>query len=410
MVKIAIILVALTVLGVAGAEDNRTFPEDFMFGTGTSAYQTEGAWNKDEKTETIWDRWVHDDPTRIKNNDTADDAVHYYENYLEPVMELDAMEVKHFRFSIPWTRILPTGFTNEINLKAIAHYQLLIEALLLFDVIPVVTIYYHDLPQSLQDIGGWTNPKMVKYFADYARICFQYFPDINYWITFNDPAAICRKGYGDGTFAPGIKSDGVGKVSIAIDVKYSVAASEEHLDAVGLYTNPIYKGNWPDTVIERVAFRSKGENLTKSRLPEFTKEEIDYINGTSDFMSVNLYHTHFVEDAEEAEFGDPSYMKDMKAKVYLNSSWTIAENGQAIVPLSARKALIWMDYVYNPSEILITENGVPDSELYSDNTRIEYYRDYLNAVLDAILIDRVKIIGYTAWSFIDGFEWTEGYR
>ncbi|KAJ8924095.1 hypothetical protein NQ315_006877 [Exocentrus adspersus] len=410
MVKIVISLVALTLLNIVNAKNNRTFPEDFMFGTGTSAYQTEGAWNIDGKSENIWDHWVHSDPTHIKNNDTADVATHYYESYLSSLVELHGLRIKHFRFSIPWTRILPTGFANEINLKAIMHYQKFLEFLWLYEIIPVVTLYYHDLPQSLQDIGGWTNPEVVKYFTDYARICFQYFTGIDYWITFNDPAAICRKGYGDGTFAPGIKSDGVGKVSIAIDVKYSEAASEEHLDAVGLYTNPIYKGNWPDTVIERVAFRSKSENLTKSRLPEFTKEEIDYINGTSDFMSVNLYHTHLVEDVEEAEFWDPSYMKDMKAKVYLNSSWTIAENGQAIVPLSARKALIWMYYVYNPSEILITENGVPDSELYSDNTRIEYYRDYLNAVLDAILIDRVKIIGYTAWSFIDGFEWTEGYR
>lgn len=113
---------------------------------------------------------------------------------------------------------MPSGFADEVNMKAIMHYQDLIKISQVFNVATVAVLYYYDLPQSLQDIGGWTNPDMAKYFADYARVCFQYFPNVDYWITFYDPRAICRRGYGDGSFAPGINSDGLGEYSCAYTV------------------------------------------------------------------------------------------------------------------------------------------------------------------------------------------------
>ncbi|XP_018565430.1 myrosinase 1 [Anoplophora glabripennis] len=445
MDKINAVIYIVLVVCAANVESTRVFPERFSFGTGTSAYQTEGAWNEDGKSENIWDHWIHSDPSHIKNNDTADLACNTYQSPLVGMYHSLKLHVQHYRFSLSWSRILPTGFANEVNMKAIKHYQYVIKDLLLFDIKPVVTLYYHDLPQSLQNIGGWTNPDMAKYFADYVRVCFQYFPNVMYWITFNDPRSTCRKGYGEGTFAPGINSDGVGEylcaytilkahaaayhlykeefkdlngtISIAIDMMWSEPASETDIAAVerrnafefGLYANPIYKGNWPQEVIDRIDYRSKKENFTKSRLPKFSNEEINYIKGTSDFMAISLFYANIVEDSEEAKFDDPSYEKDMKAKVYLNSNWSLAVNGQPIVPWSARKALAWLSSSFNDPKIFITANGIPDSENITDSTRVNYFQDYLLAILDAIEEDEVKVFAYTAWSLFDSFEWTDGY-
>uniref|UniRef100_V5I9B9 Myrosinase 1 n=1 Tax=Anoplophora glabripennis TaxID=217634 RepID=V5I9B9_ANOGL len=445
MDKINAVIYIVLVVCAANVESTRVFPERFSFGTGTSAYQTEGAWNEDGKSENIWDHWIHSDPSHIKNNDTADLACNTYQSPLVGMYHSLKLHVQHYRFSLSWSRILPTGFANEVNMKAIKHYQYVIKDLLLFDIKPVVTLYYHDLPQSLQNIGGWTNPDMAKYFADYVRVCFQYFPNVMYWITFNDPRSTCRKGYGEGTFAPGINSDGVGEylcaytilkahaaayhlykeefkdlngtISIAIDMMWSEPASETDIAAVerrnafefGLYANPIYKGNWPQEVIDRVDYRSEKENFTKSRLPKFTDEEINYIKGTSDFMAISLFYTIIVKDIKEAEFGDPSYMKDVKVELYLRTSWKLAVNGQPIVPQSARQALAWLSSSFDDPEIFITGNGIPDSAKLGDKTRVSYFRDYLKAILDAIEKDGVNVIGYTAWSFLDSFQWTDGY-
>uniref|UniRef100_V5GJ69 Myrosinase 1 n=1 Tax=Anoplophora glabripennis TaxID=217634 RepID=V5GJ69_ANOGL len=445
MNKLNLAINIISLLCLVNAEDARIFPQTLSFGMGSSAYQIEGAWNEDGKSENIWDRWIHSDPSHIKNNDTADVAAGSYNSILNDVFYVALSGVQHYRLSIPWTRILPTGFSDNINTKAVTHYQNMLQNLRSFNVTPIVTLYYHDLPQSLQDIGGWTNPAMVKYFADYSRVCFQYFPNVYYWITFNDPRATCRRGYGEGTFAPGINSDGIGeylcaytvlkahaaayhvykeefkvlngKISMAIDMQWSEPASTNDTSAVerrnafefGLYANPIYKGNWPQEVIDRIDYRSEKENFTKSRLPKFTDEEIDYINGTSDFMAVNLFYTNVVEDTKEAKFGDPSYAKDMKVKVSLNSNWSLAVNGQPIVPWSARKTLTWLSSSFNNPDIFITGNGIPDENPSYDDTRVSYFRDYLNAILDAIINDGVKVIGYTAYSLFDSFEWTDGY-
>ncbi|XP_018565428.1 myrosinase 1-like [Anoplophora glabripennis] len=439
------IAINIMLLFCAASADPRTFPRTISFGTGSSAYQIEGAWNEDGKSENIWDHWIHEDPSRIKINATADIACNSYNKMLTDIYYVSKIGVQHYRFSIPWSRILPTGFADEINMKAILHYQNMLKYLKYYNITPVVTLYYHDLPQSLQDIGGWTNPMMAKYFADYARVCFQFFRSVEYWITFNDPKATCRRGYGSGTFAPGINSDGVGeylctytvlkahaaayhlykeefkglkgKMSMAIDMVWyepyfandKAAVERKIAFEFGLYANPIYKGNWPQEVIDRVDYRSEKENFTKSRLPKFTDEEINYIKGTSDFMAISLFYTIIVKDIKEAEFGDPSYMKDVKVELYLRTSWKLAVNGQPIVPQSARQALAWLSSSFDDPEIFITGNGIPDSAKLGDKTRVSYFRDYLKAILDAIEKDGVNVIGYTAWSFLDSFQWTDGY-
>lgn len=442
------IIYFIVCISSVAADKNLTFPDGFLFGVATASYQIEGAWNVDGKGENIWDHICHTKPSFIRNNENGDIACDSYHKYKEDIALAAGLGLTHYRFSISWTRILPTGFSNQINRKGIKYYQSLIDEILKYNMIPVATLYHWDLPQSLQDIGGWLNPALVYHFVQYSRIAIRSFKKVGYWITINEPKQICVRGYGDGTFAPGIALDGIGeylcaytvvkchaavyhmykkefpylkaKMSITLDGEWSEPATSSLADReaadrrnhfeFGLYANPIFNGNWPQVVIDRVSERSKRENFTKSRLPKFTKEEIDYINGTFDFMGFNTYWTNLVANIEESVYGIPSYMKDIRARVTIDPSWMLGSNGNTIVPYGARKFLQWVKKTYNNPEIFVTENGVADDGTsLDDNIRINFYTEYLTAIWNAMYEDNVRIFGFTAWSLMDNLEWTDGY-
>ena len=188
----------------------KRFPKNFLFGVATSAYQIEGAWNEDGKGENIWDRYLHEKPSTasFQNGDIACDSYH---KYLEDVQLLKYLGVNYYRFSLSWSRILSTGYVNKVNQAAVDYYKNLINALKENKIEPFVTLYHWDLPQPLQDIGGWPNPLLVDHFADYARLAFALFgDDVKNWMTFNEPKQTCQYGYGYGLFSPGYASDGIG--------------------------------------------------------------------------------------------------------------------------------------------------------------------------------------------------------
>ncbi|XP_018573473.1 myrosinase 1-like isoform X1 [Anoplophora glabripennis] len=185
--------------------NNKLFPEDFLFGAATSAYQIEGAWNEDGKGENICDRFTHSNPELIANNANADVACDSYHKYKEDVAMLKELSVDFYRFSLSWSRILPTGFVNKINLPGVTYYKNLIKELKDNGIEPLITLYHWDLPQPLQDLGGWTNEFVVEAFAEYARLCFELFgDDVKYWLTFNEPKQICPP-------IPGTPSPGIGE-------------------------------------------------------------------------------------------------------------------------------------------------------------------------------------------------------
>nr|XP_023025916.1 myrosinase 1-like [Leptinotarsa decemlineata] len=442
------ILFTISVSLCVSAENNGTFPKDFLFGAASSSYQVEGAWNEDGKGENIWDRMTHAHPESIMNRDNGDVACDSYHKYKEDVSIAADLGLKHYRFSISWTRILPSGYDNYVNQKGILYYQNLIEEILKHKMIPVATIYHWDLPQSLQDIGGWTNPLLVNHFVNYARIVIKNFKDVGYWITINEPKQVCVRGYGAGDFAPGIKGSGIAnylcayliakchaatyhmykdefphykaKMSITLDGEWSEPASNKKKDVeaaerrnqfeFGLYANPILNGDWPEVVIDRIAERSALENYSESRLPIFTREEIDYINGTFDFLGFNTYWTLLVADAKEASIKSSSYKNDVRAVITKDPKWKLGSNGNTIVPWGVRKMLQWIQKTYNNPDIFITECGVSDDGTsLDDDDRISFYTDYLDAILDAMYIDGMRIFGFTAWSLMDNFEWTGGY-
>ncbi|KAJ8936637.1 hypothetical protein NQ314_012253 [Rhamnusium bicolor] len=326
-----------------------------MFGVATASYQVEGGWNEDGKGENVWDYITHLNPSYIYNNDSGDVACDTYHKWKEDVVLLKDFGVNHYRFSLSWSRILPTGFSNTVNAAGVNYYKNLIKELRNNGIEPVITLHHWDFPQPLQDIGGWTNPDMVNYFADYSRIAFKEFGgDVKFWTTFNEPKQTCEGGYGDGTLAPGIRSPGVadyicvyvvllahakayhiydeefrptqnGSISIVIDAEWAEPASNSTDDmeaaerrlqfTFGLYANPIFNGNWPQVVIDRIKLRSEKENFSKSRLPEFTVEEIAYIKGTYDYFGFNSYSSSLVENVDEAPFGEPSFNNDQRLTI-----------------------------------------------------------------------------------------------
>lgn len=188
------------------AYSTKNFPEDFIFGVGTSAYQTEGAWNEDGKSENIWDQYTHTQRSKIDDQSNGDIACDSYHKYKEDIALAKSLGVDAFKISLSWSRILPKGFAHAVNPKAIRFYNNVIDELVENNIEPIVVLYHWDLPQILQEFGGWTNKELVDVFADYAKVAFEHFGDrVKYWITNNEACT----GYGDENHAPSLGASGV---------------------------------------------------------------------------------------------------------------------------------------------------------------------------------------------------------
>ncbi|XP_060535485.1 myrosinase 1-like [Cylas formicarius] len=447
------LLFALAVKGCVGQNaniSNRYFPESFLFGAATAAYQIEGGWNEDGKGESMWDRFVHDNPSRVADRQSGDVACDSYHKWREDIQLLKELGVKLYRFSIAWTRIMPDGTPAVINQAGIDYYKNFIQELRANDIEPLVTLYHWDLPQHLLELGGWLNVQTADYFAEYARVVFENLgPYVKLWATVNEPKTTCMNGHGWGTHAPGLKliGDGVyqcayvqllahakawrvydeefrasqgGKISLVLDCTWAEPASDSALDAeaaerdlqfnLGWYANPVYRGNWPQEMIDRIANRSSLEGYPFSRLPEFTPEQIDLVNGTFDYFGLNMYTASLVQWQDDSPISIPDYSLDKNTNNYVSPDWPKSvSDWLTSYPSGMRKLLNWVNNKYHPSEIFVTENGWSDNGQLDDQGRLTYLQSYLSNMLDAILEDGINVVGYTTWSFMDNFEWHLGY-
>ncbi|XP_075986807.1 myrosinase 1-like [Anticarsia gemmatalis] len=438
----------------ANAEERRSFPADFLFGCATAAYQVEGAWDEDGKGENIWDHMTHNRPTTIKDLSTGDIAADSYHNYKRDVEIMRELGLDAYRFSLSWSRILPTGFANEVNPKGIEYYNNFIDEMLKYGITPMITLYHWDLPQKLQELGGFVNPLIANWFEDYARVAYENFGDrVKHWITFNEPREICYEGYGGDRKAPMVNSTAVGtylcaknlvlshanayhaynndfkptqggQCGITISVNWfgPLTDSEEDQFAAeirrqgewGLYAEPIFsaEGGFPKEFTERVAAKSAEQGFPRSRLPTFTDEERAWVRGASDFFGVNHYTTFLVSATEHLDVAPvPSVIDDEGVGVYRPPEWPVSQSSWLVrAPNSIYNALTDLQKRYNNPAFYITENGwsiAPERDLIDDD-RVAYYRAALESVLDS-LDAGVNLKGYMAWSLLDNFEWLEGY-
>ncbi|XP_056637774.1 cytosolic beta-glucosidase-like [Diorhabda sublineata] len=427
---------------------NRKYPDGFKFGVATAAYQIEGAWNLDGKGEQIWDTFFHEHPERSNDGTNGDVATDSYHLYKEDIRCMKEVGVDYYRLSIAWSRLLPDGTIDNVNKNAKNYYTSLFEELRANGIEVMVTLYHWDLPTALEKQGGWLNPQVVDWFTDYATLCYHlYGTYVKDWVTINEPKQICHVGYGDGGYAPGVRSPGVGEYTCArhillahakawrvFDTQYrptlksrntivvdsdwyepATSADEEAAETKlqfvhGMYMHPIVFGNWPQIMIDNVAKFSQVQGFNESRLPAFSNEEIELIKGTFDFIAINHYTTYMVKARSQPSYA-VSWVADSGVDSYQKDTWETAAIGWfKKVPWGFGKLLRWLRKTYGDLEIVVTENGVSDRDgSLQDQHRIEYIKNYMSHLIDAIH-DGVRVTSYTLWSIIDNFEWTQGFN
>uniref|UniRef100_A0A3B3ZR38 Lactase n=1 Tax=Periophthalmus magnuspinnatus TaxID=409849 RepID=A0A3B3ZR38_9GOBI len=410
------------------------FRDDMMWSTATASFQIEGGWRADGKGLSIWDTFSHT-PGKVKNGDTGDVACDSYHRTDEDVRMLQALGVKYYRFSISWSRVLPDGTTAHVNEPGLKYYENLIDKLLQAGIEPQVTLYHWDLPQGLENMGGWQNVIMVEYFTQYADLMFSRLgPKVKRWITFNEPYIVANLGYGYGNFAPDpgvipyvvahhlIKSHAEawhlyndkyraaqgGQISITLNADWAEPRNpykQEDIDQffLGWFAHPIYIGDYSEIMKTTIRERSLAAGLPKS-LPEFTPEEVQRINGTHDYFGLNHYTTKLIFPID---YGlQQNYDADGVGAV---DDWSWLDSGSSwlkVTPFGIRRLLNHIKNTYGNPQILITENGVSEKGPVdlNDVVRQHYYNSYINEVLKG-----ADVRGYTAWSLMDNFEWAEGY-
>ncbi|KAE8618486.1 hypothetical protein XENTR_v10009398 [Xenopus tropicalis] len=429
-----------------------SFPSSFSWGVGSSAYQVEGAWDADGKGESIWDVFTHR-KGKVFMNQTGDSTCDGYNKVKEDFELLKELKVSHYRFSLSWPRIIPTGIQAEgINEKGIKYYNDLINILLQNKITPLVTLYYWDLPQNLQGrYGGWQNVSMVTYFNDYANLCFERFGDrVKHWITFNCPWSVAVHGYETGKHAPGMKLMGTGAYKAAhhlikahaqvwhsynknwrnkqqgmvgislttdwgepVDIsnQKDIEAADRFIQFhLGWFANTLYNGDYPQVMKELIGNTNQG--LGMSRLPTFTSQEKSYIKGTVDFLGIGHFTTRYVTSRNYASTHIPSYYTDRDLRELVDPRWPEPEsNWLCSVPWGFRRLLNYVKTNYGNPVLFVTENGASEkmqcTEL-CDEWRIQYLKGYINEMLKAMK-DGANIQGYTAWSLMDMFEWEDGF-
>lgn len=420
------ILFAFTYLfsrGSQAAEDELKygkFPDGFLWGAATSAYQVEGAWNEDGKGLSIYDVITHAVPDQFHNK-TGDVACDSYHKYKEDVKILKDYGARAYRFSIAWSRVLPNGTTDQVNQLGVDYYNKLIDELKKNDIEPIVTLYHWDLPEVFRAIGGWTNRSMVDYFNDYARFCFDAFGGkVKYWITLNEPAIVMLRhpfymfgfisnktklstlryrtahnqilGHAKAyqTYKENFQAKQGGKVTLALSSGWAVpktdsakdkAAADRYMQFhLGIFAHPIFiNGDYPDLVKNIVGNRSEAAGIS-SRLPSFTEEEKEMVKGSYDLFGVNHYSTDRVADTEPA--GDEQSLDADEAFTKSGDpAWPDWPNGH-VAPFGFRKLLKYIKDNYNDPTVIVTENGVaPPGEAnktgedrLNDVFRVDYHK------------------------------------
>jgi len=410
------------------------FPEGFQWGTATASVQIEGAWQEDGKSESIWDRFAHT-PGRIRNGDTPDVACDSYHRYPDDVALMREMNLTSYRFSIAWPRILPGG-GGPVDARGVDYYVRLVDALLEAGIRPFPTLYHWDLPQVLQDRGGWPNRDTAGRFADYAASVVRALGDrVSHWIIFNEPSIFTTMGYLAGIHAPGIRdrdaflraghtvnlaqgeaframrserSDAVIGTAFnmspcepAGDSEADAAAAERWHALVNLwYLEPALRGRYPHAFVDGPPLEAMGVR----------EGDMELVRAPLDFLGINLYTRTLVAERP----GDAIGLDAWAVGPLGGNEGPKTDFGWEVWPDALYDMILRITRDYDRPVIEVTENGCsyadgPDANgAIHDARRIDFYRGYLAAVARAIE-DGADVRGYHAWTLLDNFEWSEGY-
>ncbi|KAJ3593002.1 hypothetical protein NHX12_005340 [Muraenolepis orangiensis] len=398
------------------------FPTGFSWGAGGSAYQTEGAWNVDGKGMSIWDAFAHKQG-KIFLNDTGDFSCEGYHKFKDDISLMKDMKLNHYRFSISWPRILPTGIKSEkINERGIKYYDDLINKLVEKKITPIVTLYHWDLPQNLEDTyRGWQNASMVNLFNDFANLCFERFGNrVKHWMTFNNPWSIAVEGYETGEHAPGLKLKGVGAYKTAHNIikahakvwhTYDTRWRSKQKGLVGISLS----GDWGEPVdITNQKDIEAAERYIQFYMGWFATPLFngDYPQVMKDYIGIGHFTTRYITQKNYPSGRGNGYFTDRDLAELVDPRWPDPGSEWLYsVPWGFRRLLNFVKTQYGNPMIYVTENGVSEKMMCTnlcDDWRMQYFKDYINEMLKAIK-DGVNIKAYTAWSLLDKFEWDEGY-
>jgi beta-glucosidase len=410
------------------------FPEGFRWGAATASYQIEGAWNEDGKGESIWDRFAHT-AGRVKAGDTGDLACDSYHRFGDDVSLLQAMNLDSYRFSISWPRILPNG-SGALNTKGLDYYSALVDALLDAGIRPFPTLYHWDLPQALEDRGGWPERDTAWRFADYAEAVVRRLGDrVPDWMIFNEPTIFTTLGYLAGYHAPGRKDPDAflrathavnlaqGEAframrSVRSDLRIGTAFSMSPCEPDGdseadagaaerwhaltnlWYLETALHGRYPDAYVE-------GPPLDRMGVQQ---GDFERMRAPLDFIGINLYSRTLVRYAPDS----PGGLQAIPSGAMGGDVGPRTDFGWEVWPKALYDMITRITRDFERPVIEVTENGcsyadAPDANgVIRDERRIDFFRGYLAAVARAIA-DGADVRGYHAWTLLDNFEWTEGY-
>ncbi|MBC6445607.1 GH1 family beta-glucosidase [Actinokineospora xionganensis] len=405
------------------------FPEGFMWGAATASYQIEGAVDEGGRGRSIWDTFAHT-PGKVAGGDTGDIAADHYHRYRSDVALMRDLGLDAYRFSVAWPRVQPTG-RGPANTAGLDFYDRLVDELVSHDITPMLTLYHWDLPQDLEDAGGWAERDTAARFAEYAGLVARRLGDrVPLWTTLNEPWCSAFLGYSSGEHAPGRTDPGVSlgaahhlllahglgtqalraalpataRTSIVLNLAAVTPASPADGDAARridglanrIFLDPLFGRGYPEDV------RGDTARLTDWAFVHEGDEAV--IATPMDLLGVNYYSPTVVELGEEGADGPWPGCGDVRPVVsgpLTAMGWPIDAGGLATILTRLRDE-------YPAIPIMITENGAAFDDEVHDTDRVDYLRDHLTAV-HAALRAGVDVRGYFVWSLLDNFEWAYGY-
>jgi beta-glucosidase len=399
-----------------------SFPKNFLWGAATSAYQIEGAWQADGKGESIWDRFSHT-PGKVYRGQTGDVACDHYHRYQEDIALMRQLGLRAYRFSTAWTRVLPTG-RGPANQAGLDFYDRLVDGLLAAGIEPFLTLYHWDLPQALQEQGGWGERATAYLFADYAALLARRLGDrVRFWATFNEPSVVAYNGYRTGDHAPGLQDERLARqvahhllvahglatqalrsinpqfqVGIVLNLWPYDPASPSPEDAAAAELAWQINETWFIDPLLRASYPPVGWPAAGEHIPQVQPGDLAIIAQHLDYLGVNYYSRHVV--------GAQGLVSPVPGSEYSEMDWEVC--APALFRLLTR---LQGDYHLPP--LYITENGAAFPDMLSadgsfhDARRLEYLREHFIQTQLAIQAG-VDVRGYFVWSLIDNFEWAHG--